>query len=70
MSHVISMHLPDDPRQIVASDLPKVIPCLVAPSFGHSILVVRAKQHDPSAMTALKSVKIWVRSKNFGPGGL
>jgi hypothetical protein len=44
MSHVISMHRPGNPRQIAASDLSKVILCLVAPRFKHTTLLVHAKQ--------------------------
>jgi hypothetical protein len=43
MSHVISMHRPDDLRQTAVSGLSKVILCLVAPKFEHSTLIVHAK---------------------------
>jgi hypothetical protein len=49
MSHVISMHLPDDPRQTAVGDLAKVIPCPVAPRFEHSTLVLRAEQNPKSS---------------------
>ncbi len=52
MSHVISMHRPGDPRQTAVSDLSKGIPCLVAPTFEHSTLIVRAKQHNHSEIAA------------------
>jgi len=52
MSHIISMHRPDDPRQTAASDLSNVILCLVVPKFEQSTLVVRAKQHNHSAIAA------------------
>jgi len=52
MSHIISMHRPDDPRQTAASDLSKVILCLVVPKFEQSTLVVRAKQYNHSAIAA------------------
>jgi hypothetical protein len=47
MSHEISVHRPGDPRRS------KVIPCLVAPRFEHRTLIVRAKQHNHSAIAAL-----------------
>ncbi len=46
MSHVISMHRPDDPRQTAVSDLSKLIPCLMVPRFEPFNLVVRAEKHD------------------------
>ncbi len=52
MLHVISMHRPGDPRQAAVSDLSKGIPCLVAPTFEHSTLLVRDKQHNYSAIAA------------------
>jgi hypothetical protein len=52
MSHVISMHRPGDPRQTVVSNVSKVILCLLAPRFEHSTLLVRAKQHNRSAIAA------------------
>jgi hypothetical protein len=52
MSHVISMHRPDDPRQTAVSDLSKVILCLVPRRFEHSTLVVHAKQYHYSAIAA------------------
>jgi hypothetical protein len=52
MSHVISMHRPGDLRQTAVSDLPKVILCLMELSFEHSTLIVRAKQHNHSAVAA------------------
>ncbi len=56
MSHVISTHRPDDPRQTAVSDLSKVILCPVAPRFGHSNLVVRAKLHNHSAIAAFETL--------------
>jgi hypothetical protein len=53
MSHVIHMHRPDDPRQAAVSDLSEVILCLVASRFEDNILVVRAKQHNHSAIAAI-----------------
>jgi hypothetical protein len=44
MSHVISMHRLDGPRQTTVSDLSKVTLCQVTPRFERSTLVVRAKQ--------------------------
>jgi hypothetical protein len=52
MSHVISMHCPDDPRQTAISDLSQVILCLVVPMFEHTTLIVHAKQHNHSAIAA------------------
>jgi hypothetical protein len=52
MSHVISMHRPDDPRETAVSDSSKVILCLVVRRFEHSTLVVHAKQHYCSAIAA------------------
>ncbi len=52
MSHVISMHRLDDPRQTAVSDLSKVILRLVAPRFDHSTLIVCGKQHHHSAIAA------------------
>jgi len=46
------MHLPGDPRQTAVSDLPKVILCLLAPSFEHSTLVLRVKKQNHSAIAA------------------
>jgi hypothetical protein len=40
------------PRQTAVSDLPKVIPCPMAPSFKHSTLVVCAEQLNYSAIAA------------------
>jgi hypothetical protein len=57
MSHIISMHRPIDPRQTAFSDLSKIIPCLVAPKFEHSTLAVCAKQHNHSAIAAIKPDK-------------
>ncbi len=54
MSHVISMHRPDDPRQTPGSDLSKIILCLLALRFEESTFVVRAKQHNHSAIAALR----------------
>jgi hypothetical protein len=48
MLHIISMYRPDDPTQTVVSDFSKVIPCLMAPGT----LVVRARQHNHSAIAA------------------
>ncbi len=42
-----------DPRQTAVSDLSKVIPWLVVPSFGHGILWTRVKQRNHSAMAAI-----------------
>ncbi len=53
MSHVISVHRPGDPRQAAVSDLSKVTLCLMTPRFAHSTLVVRAKQHSPSAVVTI-----------------
>jgi hypothetical protein len=50
MSHIISMHLPGDPRQTAVSDWPKIILYLVAPWFEYSSLVVRTEQHNHSAI--------------------
>jgi hypothetical protein len=47
------MHRPGDPRQTVVSGLSKVILCLLVPRFEHSTLVVRAKQHNHSAIVSL-----------------
>jgi hypothetical protein len=52
MSHVISMDRQDCPRQTAVRDLSKVILCLMAPKCEHSTLVVRAKQHNHSAIAA------------------
>ncbi len=52
MSNAISMHRSSDPRQTASSDLSKIIPCLVAPRFEHSTLILRAKQHSHSAIVA------------------
>jgi hypothetical protein len=57
MLHVVSVHRPVDPRQTAVSDLFKVIPCLVAPKFEHSILALRAKQHNQSAIAGIKLKK-------------
>jgi hypothetical protein len=57
MSHVISMHRSCNPRQTAVSDLSKVILCLVAPSFEHSIVLVRAKQYNHSAIAAKRKSK-------------
>jgi hypothetical protein len=46
MSHVISMQRPDNLRQTAVSDLSKVILCLV----------VRAKQHNHSAIAAIRNL--------------
>jgi hypothetical protein len=48
MSHVISMHRSDDPRQTAFSDLSKVIPYL---RFEYSTLVVRANSHSGLILT-------------------
>jgi hypothetical protein len=53
MSHVINMHRLGDSRQTAINDLSKVTPCLVTPRFKHSALVVRAKQHNYSAVAAV-----------------
>jgi hypothetical protein len=50
MSHVISMPRRGHSRRTAVSDLSKGIPCLVAPRFEHSNLIVRAKQHNRSAV--------------------
>jgi hypothetical protein len=49
MSHVIRMHRPSDPRQTAVSDSPKVILCLMAPTFEHSTLVVCVNYIDTQA---------------------
>jgi hypothetical protein len=49
------MHRPSDPRQIVVSDLSKIISGPVAPKLEHSTLLVRAKQHNHSALVAIVS---------------
>jgi len=54
MSHVISMHRPDDPRQTLVTDLFKIILCLLALRFEQSTLVVCAKQHNHSGKGALR----------------
>jgi hypothetical protein len=54
------MHRPGDPRQKAISDLSKVIASLVASRFGHSTLVVRAKQLNHSAIAAVKELKILI----------
>ncbi len=46
------MYHEGDPRQTAVSDLSKVILCPVAPRFEHSTLIVRAKQHNYSAIAA------------------
>jgi hypothetical protein len=51
------MHCLGDPRQTALSDLYQIIPCLVAPKFEHSALAVRAKQHNQSAIAAIKLKK-------------
>jgi hypothetical protein len=43
---------PGDLRPTAVSDVSKVILCLVAPSFEHSTLIVHAKLHHYSAITA------------------
>ncbi len=57
MSNVISMHRLGDPRQTALSDLHQIIPCMAAPKFEHSALAVRAKQHNHSAIAAIKLKK-------------
>jgi hypothetical protein len=52
MSHVISMHRPDDSRQTAVSDLSEVILCVVASRFEHGTSVVSVKQHNYSAIEA------------------
>jgi len=64
MSHVISMHRPDDPKQTAVSALSKVILCLVAWRFEHSTLVVHAKQYHYSAIAAPEKRSI-VRHSNL-----
>jgi hypothetical protein len=53
MSYVISMHRLGDLRQTAITDLSKAIPCLVAPSFERSTLVVPAKLHNHLAIAAV-----------------
>jgi hypothetical protein len=53
MSYVISMNGTVDPRQTVVSNLSEIIRCLVGPRFEYSTLVVRAKQHNHSAIAAV-----------------
>jgi hypothetical protein len=53
------MHRLGDPRQTAVSDLSKVILCLVAPKFEQSTLVVRAKQHNHSAIATLHLIDVY-----------
>jgi len=57
MSHVMNMDRPDHPRQTAVSDWSKVIPCLLAPSFEHNTLVVRAKQPNQSTIVVLQEIE-------------
>jgi hypothetical protein len=52
MSHVISMHRPGDPRETAVSGLSRVILCLVAPRLEQRTLLVRAQEHNQSAIAA------------------
>jgi hypothetical protein len=63
MSNVMSMHHLGDPRQTALSNLYQIIPCLAAPKFEHSALAVRAKQHNHSAIAAIKLKKYKKRLK-------
>jgi hypothetical protein len=54
MSHVISMHRVGDPRQTAVKDLSRFIPCLAAPRFEHSSLVVRSEKLTHSAIGTMK----------------
>jgi hypothetical protein len=57
MLNVISIHRLGDPRHTALSDLYQIIPYLVPPKFEHIALAVRAKQHNQSAIAAIKIKK-------------